>query len=295
MTSNAAQQRDEPVPISEAAAADADRLPEFTDPLPFEYIEWRPQTITKSRDSGGEIGLAAPYITARAAMEWLDRVCDPRGWIWSDRYKREALDEKHVECTITIKRPDGVSWSRADVGEMSGGGTADPIKGAYSDAFKRAAVKLGIGRALYNIGQVWVPVEQRGNSHVIPDSSYEKLRAAYDEVVAGRRRRGRRTGASRQAAPNTARQASRPSAAPQEPQQPVPTGTPGRPTDAAEPRDFTVFWGRVSGNRADSLGYTRQQVYEIAGVDSMKDWTRAQLNELYRQLKATAEGRVDGR
>ena len=38
-----------------------------------------------------------------------------------------------------------------------------PIKGGLSAAFKRAAVKWGIGRYLYEITPVWVNVYMRGD------------------------------------------------------------------------------------------------------------------------------------
>ena len=47
-------------------------------------------------------------------------------------------------------------------------------KGAISDALKRTAVKLGIGRYLYNLPAVWVPIEPWGKSHrIVPGEEPE--------------------------------------------------------------------------------------------------------------------------
>jgi hypothetical protein len=42
----------------------------------------------------------------------------------------------------------------------------ESIKGAYSDSFKRAAVKWGIGRYLYRLPLVWVPIQSKGQIYV---------------------------------------------------------------------------------------------------------------------------------
>jgi hypothetical protein len=49
--------------------------------------------------------------------------------------------------------------------KADGAGDTDvePEKGALSDAFKRAAVRWGIGRYLYGIGPVWVSLEPEGD------------------------------------------------------------------------------------------------------------------------------------
>jgi hypothetical protein len=49
-------------------------------------------------------------------------------------------------------------------------------KGSYSDAFKRAAVKWGVGRYLYALDAPWVDIEKRGNSYVLPKASEAYLR-----------------------------------------------------------------------------------------------------------------------
>ena len=123
-------------------------------PFPPEVVKWRPGTKTKD----GAKALALAYVDARDVMERLDDAFGPQGW--SDRYR--TIDDKSgvVECTIAAQYPDMRAVSKSDVGYPNGGMDDDePFKGAYSDAFKRAAVKLGIGRDLYDTPKFWIVLE----------------------------------------------------------------------------------------------------------------------------------------
>ncbi len=88
------------------------------------------------------------YITARTVMNRLDDVLGPENW-W-DSY----LPLEHsVLCTLTVRLPDGSTISKQDAGGYAGmTDQGDDDKSGYSDAFKRAAVKFGVGRYLYRDG-----------------------------------------------------------------------------------------------------------------------------------------------
>ena len=77
--------------------------------------------------------LIVAYVDSRLVTERLNLVI-PAGW--SDEY--ESREPGVMMCALTI---DGVT--RRDVGSGYQG------KGLYSDAFKRAAVKFGVGVSLY--------------------------------------------------------------------------------------------------------------------------------------------------
>ncbi len=88
------------------------------------------------------------YITARTAMNRLDNVLGPENW-W-DRF---TPSNHSVLCELSIRLPDGQILTKQDAGGNAG--MADPgddDKSAYSDAFKRAAAKFGVGRYLYQDG-----------------------------------------------------------------------------------------------------------------------------------------------
>jgi hypothetical protein len=105
--------------------------------------------------------LALPYLTARAVMERLDSVCGPENW--QDTY--QAGPDGGVLCGISIRV--GETW----ITKFDGASNSDieAVKGGLSDAFKRAAVKWGIGRDLYALPRVWVKAEQRGKSVAIDE------------------------------------------------------------------------------------------------------------------------------
>lgn len=134
-------------------------------PFPPDAISWRVGSTTQDKSKG----MALAYIDARDVMQRLDDVCGPAGW----QCTYPHANGKTV-CSIAIKCGD--EW----VSKSDGAGDTDveQEKGALSDAFKRAAVRWGIGRYLYDIGSPWVELEQRGKTHIIKASEQGKLRAA---------------------------------------------------------------------------------------------------------------------
>jgi hypothetical protein len=88
------------------------------------------------------------YIDARLVVERLNLLLPDK---WEDEYQQ--VDATHMICRLTV---DGIN--RRDLGEGSG-------KALWSDAFKRAAVKFGIGVSCYAIPkmiQTGDNVSQRG-------------------------------------------------------------------------------------------------------------------------------------
>ena len=95
-----------------------------------------------------QAGRAVQYITARTAMNRLDTVLGPENW-W-DEY---TAGENSVLCKLTVRLPDGSILTKSDAGGYAGmSDQGDDDKSGYSDAFKRAAVKFGVGRYLYRDG-----------------------------------------------------------------------------------------------------------------------------------------------
>jgi Rad52/22 family double-strand break repair protein len=102
------------------------------------------QEVRTRSQSGRQIH----YITARTAMNRLDSVLGPENW-W-DEY---VPGENSVLCRLTVRLPDGKTLTKADAGGYAGmPDSGDDDKSGFSDAFKRAAVKFGVGRYLYRDG-----------------------------------------------------------------------------------------------------------------------------------------------
>jgi hypothetical protein len=121
----------------------ADRLRQPFDPL---EVKWKAQAVKNNR------ALAVAYIDARVVMDRLDDVLGVGGW--SDVY--EVLPGGSVVCRLTAVI-DGREVTKTDVGSPSEQpDEGDKMKAAFSDALKRAAVKLSVGRYLYRLPHQWV-------------------------------------------------------------------------------------------------------------------------------------------
>ena len=88
------------------------------------------------------------YLDARAVMDRLDAAVGAGNW--QDSYA-ETASGKNI-CTLSIRADD--HWVRKSDG--AGNTNIEGDKGGLSDAFKRAAVKWGIGRHLYSLGETKV-------------------------------------------------------------------------------------------------------------------------------------------
>jgi Rad52/22 family double-strand break repair protein len=105
--------------------------------------------------SRSQAGRQMSYITARTAMNRLDSVLGPENW-WDDY----VPGENSVLCRLTIRLPDGSTLTKADAGGYAGMPDAgDDDKSGFSDGYKRAAVKFGVGRYLYRDGVPEFPRE----------------------------------------------------------------------------------------------------------------------------------------
>ncbi len=123
-------------------------LAQLSEPFPTDSISWRVGAMTADQSKG--IGLA--YIDARDVMDRLDKVVGCNNW--QCRYT-----QSHTATVCEI----GIAFDGEWVWKADGGGESDieAEKGALSGAFKRAAVRWGVGRYLYSLGNVWVPLDKK--------------------------------------------------------------------------------------------------------------------------------------
>lgn len=117
---------------------------ELAAPFGPDEVKAKPAVVSGNR------ALALFYIDARLVMDRLDDVLGIGNW----QAKYRAAEEG-VVCSLSIKI--GGEWI---VHEDFGGFSEQPDEGdkhkaAFSDALKRAAVHLGIGRYLYRLPQLW--------------------------------------------------------------------------------------------------------------------------------------------
>lgn len=119
-------------------------------------IEWKPGVKTKD----GKKALAMAYVDARAVQRRLDDVIGPEGW-----QKKLYHTTGGMICSLGIKVDGEWIWKDGAAQETD----FESIKGADSGAFKRAASTWGIGRYLYDLGDIWIPVETKGTTIVFKE------------------------------------------------------------------------------------------------------------------------------
>ena len=104
----------------------------------------RPFPVNKLRWRKGGGGTDLVYITARDVMDRLDEVFGMSGW----QTNYEFIGERMI-CKLSVNfHGRSCEWiTKSDGADDS---SIEAAKGGISDALKRAAVLLGIGRYLYN-------------------------------------------------------------------------------------------------------------------------------------------------
>lgn len=141
-----------------ATSADHEALRRLVAPFPAKAVKWRVGSTTKDKTRGS----ALAYVEARAVMKRLDQVFGPSGWSFETRPVSLEVTGRNGQITesgfigrLTVTWPSGKTTVREDAGAAS---DIEPLKGGASDALKRAAVQLGIGRYLYHLPTRWVPL-----------------------------------------------------------------------------------------------------------------------------------------
>ena len=113
-------------------------------PIPY---KWKIQSVKGSKAQ------CVAYIDARDVMDLLDRALGIQNW--RDSYYRDTKGS--LVCRLEL-RVDSEWVAKEDMGTES---QFESEKGEYSDAFKRAAVKWGIGRFLYDLEIKWIDVNEK--------------------------------------------------------------------------------------------------------------------------------------
>lgn len=129
-------------------------LDQLKEPFDPKVIHWRVGATSKDKSTG----IALAYLDARDVMKRLDDVLGIDGW--QDEY--EEFKNMTI-CKLSLKINN--EW----IVKCDGAGETDveAEKGMISDAFKRAAVKFGVGRYLYYLPTEWVPLKPAGRSYQI--------------------------------------------------------------------------------------------------------------------------------
>jgi len=145
-------------------------LEDLKKPFDPAAISWRVGSTTKDKSKG----MALAYIDARDVQDRLDEVCGVDGW----QCRYVPMHDKKTVCEVGVRINSEWIWKADGAGDSD----VEAEKGALSDAFKRAAVRWGIGRYLYDLESPWVECdtyEKNGQVYVkgIKAGEFPKLRA----------------------------------------------------------------------------------------------------------------------
>lgn len=130
--------------------------------------KWRVQSVNKWGAN------CVAYIDARDVQNLLDEVCGAENW--------QVLYEEHkgnLFAKIGIKIGDEWVW-KSDCGTES---NVEKEKGEASDSFKRAAVMWGVGRFLYDLPIITLPVKERGGKYVPYSEKQKRYIMKSDEIT----------------------------------------------------------------------------------------------------------------
>lgn len=145
--------------FSERITMDLSKLKE---PMPF---HWKVQAFyPKTEEKQGCICVG--YIDARQVTDRLDEVLGPENWQCT-----YSQNKNNLFCTISVRC--GNDWiGKSDCGTES---DMEAEKGEASDAFKRAAVRWGVGRFLYELPEMKLKVVKQGKSYAPADDKGNAL------------------------------------------------------------------------------------------------------------------------
>lgn len=200
-------------------------------PFAASEIEWRVLRATKDKTKGQ----VAAFVDSRAIQKRLDDVLGRDNW--QNRLctvpGKDNGSTTHI-CEISIFYADRGEW----ITKSDGAGCTDiePIKGGLSNAFKRAASMWGIGRYLYNLTGIWIPIK---DGKYIPDEQLPVLAKQYNRFVGQYLAAGKPSGETKPAA--------------------VPQSAPAQ-TAAAAPESQSRFHAPNTAAQEDSWRITDVQV-----------------------------------
>ena len=95
----------------------------------------------------GRAGLVFTYADARAVAQRLDDVLGLAGWQFEVKVADPARSVVHGSLAIVV---DGKTSIREDFGYPNSAQDDEPLKSAASDALRRCAAQIGVGRSLYS-------------------------------------------------------------------------------------------------------------------------------------------------
>jgi hypothetical protein len=125
------------------------------------------------------------YADARAVAQRLDDVLGIEGWQFEVKVADGARNVVHGSLAVVI---GGKTTIRQDFGYPNSAQDDEPLKSAASDALRRCAAQVGVGRSLYSPDKgVQVPPRGVAPRSVAPTGvSVDSTRASDDDILAAK-------------------------------------------------------------------------------------------------------------
>jgi hypothetical protein len=133
----------------------------------------------------GRAGMTFTYADARAVAQRLDDVLGIEGWQFEVKVADGARNVVHGSLAVVI---GGKTTIRQDFGYPNSAQDDEPLKSAASDALRRCAAQLGVGRSLYSPEKgIQVPPRGVAPRSVAPTGvSVDSTRASDDDILAAK-------------------------------------------------------------------------------------------------------------
>jgi hypothetical protein len=125
------------------------------------------------------------YADARAVAQRLDDVLGIEGWQFEVKVADGARNVVHGSLAVVI---GGKTTIRQDFGYPNSAQDDEPLKSAASDALRRCAAQVGVGRSLYSPDKgIQVPPRGVAPRSVAPTGvSVDSTRASDDDILAAK-------------------------------------------------------------------------------------------------------------
>ncbi len=133
----------------------------------------------------GRAGMVFTYADARAVAQRLDDVLGIEGWQFEVKVADPIRGVVHGSLVIVV---DGKSTIRQDFGYPNSAQDDEPLKSAASDALRRCAAQVGVGRSLYSPEKgIQVPPNAAARPYEpVRALSLDSTRASDDDIIAAK-------------------------------------------------------------------------------------------------------------
>ena len=128
----------------------------------------------------GRAGMTFTYADARAVAQRLDDVLGIEGWQFEVKVADGARNVVHGSLAVVI---GGKTTIRQDFGYPNSAQDDEPLKSAASDALRRCAAQIGVGRSLYSPERGLAPARAAAPVSVAPAPKSEGFTGATDDQI----------------------------------------------------------------------------------------------------------------